>query len=250
MNRTVDLGLEPPRYQRLAASIAQRIGRGAYRVGTLIPPEEQLCREFGFSRFTVRAALRHLQETGLVTRRQGVGTEVLAATPSRVFAHTIGSIDELQQYAKDTRLTGHRTALVEADDALAGALECRPGDRLLRIDAIRVRAGAPRSAPVAWTRIHLIDAYSGIRDELKTLTGAIGTRIEERYGERITAIEQTVRAVGLEGEAASRLRVPSGTAGLRIDRRYLGRDGRPFECVTALHPGYRFSLSMRLDRAR
>jgi len=250
MSTAVDLGLEPPRYQRLAASIAERIGRGAYRVGSLIPPEEQLCREFGLSRFTVRAALRRLQETGLVTRRQGVGTEVLAATPPRVFAHTIGSIEELQQYAKDTRLTRHRTALVAADDALAGALGCRPGARLLRIEAIRVLAAAPRATPIAWTRIHLIEDYAGIRGELKTLEGAIGTRIEERFGERITAIEQTVGAVGLDAQIASRLRVPAGTAGLRIDRRYLGRDGRPFECVTALHPGDRFSLSMRLDRAR
>ncbi len=244
----MDLGLEPPRYQKLAMSIAERIGSGAYPVGQLMPPEEQLCREFGLSRFTVRAALKHLQDAGMISRRNGIGTEVIARAPASGFTHTIGSVEQVNQYARDTRLTGHKTAMVTADAALAAELGCAPGQKLLRIDALRVPAEPPRADPIAWTRIHLIEEYAAIRDELKTMSDAIGARIEVRFGERISAITQTVSAVLLEAERAARLRVPNGSAGLRVDRRYLGRNGLPFEYVTSLHPAGRFVLSMRLDR--
>lgn len=248
MSRNIDLGLNPPRYQTLAASIADRIGSGEYAIGALMPAEEQLCREFGLSRFTVRAALRHLQDAGMIQRRNGIGTEVIASAPASLFAHTIGSVEQVNQYARNTRLTRHKTAMITADDTLAEELGCAPGQKLLRIDALRVPGENPKGEPIAWTRIHLIEEYAAIRDELKTMTDAIGTRIEARFGERISAITQMISAVTLSADEAARLGVDPGSAGLRVDRRYLGREGKPFEFVTSLHPAGRFTLSMRLDR--
>jgi DNA-binding GntR family transcriptional regulator len=231
-------------------SIAGRIGRGEYGVGSLIPPEEQLCREFGLSRFTVRQALSRLQQTGLVQRRQGVGTEVIAAAPPRTFTYTLGSIEQLQQYAHQSRLTRHRMTMVDADPALAAELGCAPGGRFLRIDALRMPAGATSSSePIAWTRVYLIEAYAGIRDRLKAFDGHIGTLVEQTYGERISAIDQTMSAVAIDLALAKRLRVPAGSPGLRVDRRYLGRDGKPFQFVVAIHAGARFTMSTRLERS-
>jgi len=245
----MDIGLDPPRYHKLAMTLAGRIGKGEYPIGDLIPGEEQLCREFGLSRYTVRSALRQLQDAGLIQKRNGIGTQVIATAPSRTFAHTIGSIDEVQQYALDTRLTGHKTALVTADDLLAQELRCDVGQRLLRITAVRVAGGNDRGEVIAWTRIHIIEPYSAIQDELATMTDAIGTRIETRFDERITAIEQTISARCLGQLEADVLKVKRNSAGLQVARRYLGRDGKPFEFVTSIHPAARFSISMRLDRS-
>jgi DNA-binding GntR family transcriptional regulator len=142
MNNLSNLGLRLPRYQQLAQSLAERIERGDYQVGSLIPGEENLCVEHKLSRYTVREALRHLQDIGLVEKRHGVGTAVMAKTPQRMFSHTIGSVEQLQQYARATRLTGHQMQMVTADKALAAEFSCAPGDRFLRIEAMRVPVGA------------------------------------------------------------------------------------------------------------
>jgi len=48
---------------------------GAYEGGRL-PPEEELARDLGVSRATVRAALQSLAEDGIVSRRRRHGTVV------------------------------------------------------------------------------------------------------------------------------------------------------------------------------
>jgi len=246
MNR-INLGLSTPRYQQLAQAIADSIARGEYPVGSLLPGEEDLCRQFNFSRFTVREALRHLQETGLVSRRQGIGTTVIAASLNKKFGHTIDSIDQLQQYATETHLIQHQFEDVVADAALAGELGCAEGLKFLRITALRVPTGGDDTTPIAWTQIHLAAVYAGVRTGLAEHSGTIGSLVEKMYSQKITAIRQTISATAIASPVAKALEVQTGSPGLKIDRTYAGHDGVPFEFATSIHPGPRFSLSMQLD---
>lgn len=75
---------------QLARDLAYAIATGRYPVGTLLPKELDICRKTGLSRHTVRAALDHLQRTGLIKRTPHVGTEVVARGAARGFAY-IGS---------------------------------------------------------------------------------------------------------------------------------------------------------------
>jgi DNA-binding GntR family transcriptional regulator len=65
-----------PKYQQLAELIRQRILDGTYLTGKQIPPEVTLMQESGYSRDTVRAAMKVLRETGWVTVTHGLGTFV------------------------------------------------------------------------------------------------------------------------------------------------------------------------------
>jgi DNA-binding FadR family transcriptional regulator len=60
----------------VTAELVQRIVRGKYPPGTVLPPEPVLCETFSVSRTVVREALKILQEKGLVQIRQGSGTTV------------------------------------------------------------------------------------------------------------------------------------------------------------------------------
>ena len=72
------LGDQPvvPKYQQLAELIRQRILDGTYLTGEQLPPEVTLVEESGYSRDTVRAAVKVLRETGWVTVTHGLGTFV------------------------------------------------------------------------------------------------------------------------------------------------------------------------------
>ena len=63
-------------YDLVAQSLRDSIIRGKWKTGRKIEPERGLCARYGFSRITVRRALRNLEEENLVVRRQGLGTFV------------------------------------------------------------------------------------------------------------------------------------------------------------------------------
>src|SRR5579872_1665598 len=70
--------IDRPRYQQIADELMTAIRTGAYPVGVRLPTELELCVKYGISRSTVREGLRQLRDAGLISRRRGIGTEVVA----------------------------------------------------------------------------------------------------------------------------------------------------------------------------
>src|ERR1700752_966796 len=74
--------LEPVRlYRQIAALISERIEKGAFPVGSLLPSERDLAEQLGVSRTSVREALIALEVNGKVSIRVGHGVQILQATP-------------------------------------------------------------------------------------------------------------------------------------------------------------------------
>ena len=86
-----------PRYMALARRLANGIRKGKYPINSLLPTEAELTSKYSISRFTVREAIRQLQSQGLVIRRQGVGTRVLADYPVRNYMQARNTVEEVLQ---------------------------------------------------------------------------------------------------------------------------------------------------------
>ncbi len=71
-------------YIRLFNILRNQILNGSYAPGQKLPPERQLCDDYGVSRITCRHAFRLLQEQGFVERYQGRGTIVRATQPRKL----------------------------------------------------------------------------------------------------------------------------------------------------------------------
>lgn len=67
------------KYNYLIGELRKRIFSGALKAGERLPSERQLSEAFGYSRVTVRSALRQLENEGLIARRHGKGTFVRSA---------------------------------------------------------------------------------------------------------------------------------------------------------------------------
>jgi DNA-binding FadR family transcriptional regulator len=67
----------------ISAHLRQAIETGAYAAGDQLPPERQLATTFGAARSTVRRALDQLERAGLVSRRLGSGTYVMAGAGAK-----------------------------------------------------------------------------------------------------------------------------------------------------------------------
>ncbi len=63
-----------PKYHRLKEHLRERMADGTLKIDDRLPSENELVRQFGLSRHTVRQALGDLENEGLVRREQGRGT--------------------------------------------------------------------------------------------------------------------------------------------------------------------------------
>lgn len=88
MNSPSPLPAAPPKRRNLAqgvvAHISDSIVTGAIRPGDKLPTESEIMRLHGVSRTVVREAISHMQASGMVETRHGIGTFVLAPAPTRL----------------------------------------------------------------------------------------------------------------------------------------------------------------------
>lgn len=241
-----------PRYADVARDLAEAIAAGRYPVGSLLPPEIALAEDLGVSRSTIRAAMRELQASGLISRRKSVGTRVEAAAPPHDqpgFFQAVGSIEEVQQFGDATIRRTVETAAIVADDALAARIGVRPGSRWLRVSSLRLWRDKLDDPPVCWTDVYAPEDFAdGVRARLDATTGLISTLIEELSGRRILEIRQNIRAVPVPPDLAGPLRAVEGSAALEVRRQYVFGPGTLAEISLSIHPGDRFAYSTRLTR--
>jgi len=59
-----------PLHRRIAENLGSQVSSGRLKPGQRLPSERQIAREFQASRATVRTALQHLEQAGLIARRE------------------------------------------------------------------------------------------------------------------------------------------------------------------------------------
>ena len=77
-----------PKYRLILSDLLQEIESGRLKPGDKLQTEAELGRQYGVSRITVAKAVNELTQRGLVSRRAGSGTHVLASAEPR--GHVFG----------------------------------------------------------------------------------------------------------------------------------------------------------------
>lgn len=81
----IDRKSNKPLYLQLKEKIIDGIRTGGLKPGSFIQTEDELCREYGISRYPVRQALGELVKEGYLERTRGKGTSVSAAVNPSAF---------------------------------------------------------------------------------------------------------------------------------------------------------------------
>src|SRR5215207_6065867 len=119
---------------------------GRHREGDRLPPEHDLASMLGVSRGTLRTALRRLEETGEIVRRQGSGTFV-GHIPGGALQE---GLERLESYASLAARRGLKLGVrdlriesVALDTRLAEQLGVNEGEQAIRIARTVLQDGAP-----------------------------------------------------------------------------------------------------------
>ena len=98
--RTLDIDTGIPLYYQIKEIIMQQISSGYYKPSDLIPPEENLAKEFNVSQGTVRRAMSDLVNAGVLYRRSGFGTVVRA----KKLEYSVGKLSGFSEILKEKGL--------------------------------------------------------------------------------------------------------------------------------------------------
>ncbi len=230
----------------VAQALSSEIQGGKYKIGDRLPSEPQLSERFGVSRHTVRAALRTLNQQGLVSSQQGIGTQVQETRLESRYSHSFSSAEDLLQYATTTRVREIDREEIAVDAELAAQFGCKPGEHWWRIRTVRSEPSG-RSV-VAYSEIHIPLAFGAVLDETAKSRQPIFALIEKRFHETIVEIRQDIAVIAaMQPDESTWLKVPAGSPGMEITRRYLGRHGRVLEVARSVHPSDKFKYSMRVQ---
>jgi GntR family transcriptional regulator len=237
-----------PRYRSVENDLIEAIASGRYPVGSTLPNEHDLCIMFGVSRFTIREAMRRLSEAGLVSRKQRAGTVVIAANGIRPYLQTLETLEDIQQYAKDTHIRIVYLGKIKVTKALARDIPMGVGEKWHAGLAIRFQAGL--DVPICVTRIYVNPAFKDIPKWIRNGTDAIYKNIERRYGTVVTRVEQKIHAIALMADDALHLKTKPNSPALRNVRLYYDETNRLLEATDNIHPGDRFSYAMLLRKSQ
>src|ERR1035437_8188815 len=120
-------------FKRLQADLAKLIS--SLPAESRLPSEPELARRMGVSRATLREAMRSFEGQGMIRRRQGVGTFVVAKIPGLDSGlEVLESIESLaQRRAPSVHMGELQVEQVEADQDYATALNVPVGTYLTQV---------------------------------------------------------------------------------------------------------------------
>ncbi|GIK82641.1 MAG: GntR family transcriptional regulator [Alphaproteobacteria bacterium] len=232
------------KYRRVYQLLRGRLERGDYPVGSALPTEDELCREYGASRYTLREAVRLLERQGFVQKRRRAGTRVLAHEPSNIFRHAAGTRRELLDFISGTTIDFSAPRLIQTDGRLARLLGCDEMRSWHLLEGVRVDAADKR--PIGVVQVYVDAERAALQGEVDVGHQAVYKWLESRYDIRATIISQDISAVLLNDEQAKILGEHAGAPSLRIIRRYFDQSQKMFQIAVTVHRSADFVYNTRL----
>ncbi len=234
-----------PLYLQLQRWIEDAIKRGAIYPGDALPSERDLALRANVSRVTVRKALQELVRNNVLVQRHGSGTFVAAQTP-----RVEQSLSQLTSFSQDMARRGMSVraewldrGIYTASPEETVALGLTPTEKVARVDRLRLTGDMPLAVERASLSASILPNPQGVGESLYKYLDSFNMH-------PVRAI-QRIRAVNIAESDAHLLRVPSGSAGLYIERISYLSSGRVIEFTRSVYRGdtYDFVAELRLGDA-
>lgn len=211
-----------PAHRKISDEIRRRIVAKEYEHEEL-PSEVALIEEFGVSRPTIRMALQHLVNDGLIVRQPGSGTRILSEGRGGYWA--IGSLDDLTGEFKASQGIILSAGVEPARNYphVLPLFGLRPNSKIFHILRLLAQNG------LVYASSHLF-AYPALTANIppQELGRAFFIDLVQRYSGEIAArARQEVFAEEADKEVARQIDVKQGSPVLVVKRTYFTSNDKP-----------------------
>jgi DNA-binding GntR family transcriptional regulator len=239
----IDRNSSVPLYLQVVNQLQSLVESGAIPVGTRLENEVDLAERLGVSRPTMRRAMQHLVDRGMLVRRPGVGTQVVQPKVSRAI--------ELSSLHDDLANGAHRPstkllslAVEPADATVATALGLPEGTPVTVFERLRLADGQPlalmhNAVPVSVRPLNTADLE----------TSGLYTLLREA-GHAPSIARQSIGARSANEAEAAALDEQPGAALLTMARTAWDSRGIAIEYGRHLYRAGRYTFDSTLTAAR
>jgi len=231
-----------PAYQKIQASLRERIESGDLRTGDAVPSERDLAKLHQVSLMTARHALASLEREGVVERRRGIGTFV--STPKIHFNKLTSYTEQMAGRSMVAASKVLFAKIIDDGQEAAARLSLPPKSKVLKLERLRHAAGQPFA---------LETCYLSAADFSSLLSAPLQRESLFRILERdhkvvIGYADEEVDATAADPRTADLLGVPRDEPVLRIRQVIFSTTGKAIMYVLGLYRSDRHNLVIRRFR--
>jgi GntR family transcriptional regulator len=228
-----------PLYYQVARHLEQAIESGGLVPGTRFENELELADQLGLSRPTMRRAMQHLVDKGLLVRRRGVGTRVVSPKVRRSLELTSLHDDLIREGQRpSTKLLA--LSQLPAPVEIAAALNLRVGEPVIEI----VRLRSAMDQPIAKLTNFLPAGLLRVGAEELESQGLY--ELLRAAGIHLHSATQLIGARNATAAEARLLGEPRSAALLSMQRTTYDDHGAVVEYGNHIYAATRYSFSMSL----
>jgi len=235
-----------PLYSQIIEVLLEAIREGRLKPEDRLPTQEELTKHFGVSLAPVKQALSELEERGIITRRQGLGTFVRDTTPLREERILYTRIPWFTREMKERDITPSSRILAlyvfraDEDPEAMQELQLGPTDNIICLKRLRLGDDDPLSVQTSLLDERRVPslAQRGLQPG-ESLTEVLA----QEFGLEIAAAQQRIIAAVADEEDAALLGVHPGSPLLLVQRTSYLKDGQPLEFLRdRRHPSWAFTV--------
>ena len=233
-----------PKYHRVYLVLREQLADGRFVGG--VPGELALVKQFGVARITVRRALAQLAAEGLILREAGRVTRPIdssAKTATHQRAHLTGLLENLVSMGLTTSVKVLEVRGISASEAVANALQIKPGDEVQKAVRVRSTKEGPLSHITTYVPGNIARPFG--RRELAKKPILV---LMEEAGVTVGRAQQTMSARLADVLVARHLDIAVGSALLAVRRVVFDAQERPVQWLHGLYRPDRYEYEMQLSR--
>lgn len=231
-----------PLYLQLHRRLAEAIATGRLKPGDSLPPEREMAALTGLSRVTVRKGVEMLVASGQLVQKRGSGTFVAPKVErlEQALSLLTSFTEDMARRGKVVESLWLARGLHNPSPEEVMALGLAADERVARLERVRQSDGVPLAIERASLSETILPDPQKVDSSLYAVLQARGLR-PVRAVQRITA-------ANLNPRDAELLLVPTGAAGLKIERVSYLASGRVVEFTRSLYRGdaYDFAVELKL----
>lgn len=201
-------------YYQLQEILTAKILNGEWSLGEKLPTEHELAKQYGVSRITVRQALAELERSGLIIRKQGLGTFVSMPKIEQ-------NLTSFYSFSEEFKKRGLRpkTEVVDFTIKPAGAelrvvLGLAEGSEVYRFTRLRLANEMPMAIESTYLSV---DMFPGLTAETLNKS-ALYEVMNQSFGIVANSAKETFGAVALSEKDAKIFGLKVGSPALHLER--------------------------------
>lgn len=233
-----------PLYYLVECKLKEKIEKGVYKPGDVLPVESELCAEYNVSRITIRKAISRLEEEGLIEHQFSKTPRVKKNAIQRRANYMRGLSEELAQSGILCSSYVLKAEQQDANEDVAERMGIEQGEKLIYIERLRYGNGEA----LCHQTMYLREKYCPDLLSLDLTGNSIYAMLEDQYNLPIATCKQTITACMSSYRLCALLELPERTAMLKVTNLGYLKDGSCFEYALNYYIGGNYEMSVEMSR--